>query len=337
MEFTDSLIIYLYSYFPAILLVLFFWWMDRFEREPFILVVFCFLWGAYGSGLLSYFWNTFFHLVLLKIEKESFLASDVLTTIITAPFVEEFTKGIVILVLLRLNKVDNITDGILIGIVIGLGFAASENVFYAMDRTLPTRGELAMWYNLWYRELHTTVLHASASAVWGGTIGYARYFKGFARFFMIATGFILAMVTHGFWNTLATVAGYIESAEIVRTVMNLELVVIFGMLTTLFLLSVKNESRVIIRELSEEHEKGIIPREHIGFFASLIRHPDRYRLPKAVKPSVYAQLGVRLAFRKDEYRHNPSDKLLIEIENLRERLKKAAEYRPDSLKLHYGR
>lgn len=337
MEFSDLLIIYLYSYFPAIMLGAFFWWMDRFERESLFLVVFCFLWGAYGSGLLSYFWNTFFHLFLLKLDKESYLASDVLSTIIVAPFVEEFTKGVIILILLKLNKVDNITDGILLGIIIGLGFAASENVFYAEDRTYATRGELAMWYNLWFRELHTTLLHACATAVWGGMIGYSRHFKGIAHYFMILNGFILAMVTHGFWNTLASISSHIQSADIVRTFMQLELVIIFGTLLTMFLLSVRDQSKLIIKELLEESEKGVIPKEHIGFFASLVRHPDRYKLPKNTTPKEYAHLGVRLAFRKHDYEHNPSTKLLLEIENLRERLRKSSEYKPDSLQLQYGR
>jgi len=334
----DTLIIYLYSYFPAIMLGGFFWWMDRFERESFILVLFAFLWGAFGAGMLSYFWNTFFHVALDIYQKDSYIANEMVVGVVIAPFVEELTKGIVILLLLKLNKVDNITDGILLGVIIGLGFAASENVHYARTVVFPSSGELAMWHNLWFREIHTTLLHASGTAVWGAMIGYSRYLKIPQKYFALVNGFILAIVTHGFWNFMASYVGSIQAeTNIIRFAMRAELFVIFGMLLTLFLVSVMNQSKIIITELKDEYDKGIIPEEHIGFFASLVRHPKRYKLPKSISPSEYAKIGVRLAFRKDEYHYNPSKILETEIENLREKLKLMSDYKPDSLQLRYGK
>lgn len=334
----DVLIIYLYSYLPAIMLGLFFWWMDRFEREPLPLVGFGFLWGAFGAGLLSYFWNTFFHIALDIYQKDSAVVNEMLVGVMVAPFVEELTKGFVLLMLLRLNKIDNVTDGILMGVVIGLGFAASENVHYALEVTYPSSGELAMWHNLWFREIHTTLLHASATAVWGALIGYSRFLRGLQRYFTWLNGFILAMVTHGVWNFLASYVGYVKTENnLVELFMRFELFLIFGMLLTLFLFSVKLQSRVIVRELVEEHKHGIIPLAHVGFFASLVRHPKRYDLPKNLQPTKYAMLGVRLAFRKNEYRHHPDKLLLQEIEQLRLALKAQSGYQPDSLQLNYGR
>lgn len=338
MSFSDTLIIYLYSYFPAIMLGLFFWWMDRFERVSLFIVAFAFLWGAFGAGMLSYFWNTFFDIALQIYQKDSAVANDMLVGVMVAPFVEELTKGCVILALLKLGKIDNITDGILLGVLIGLGFAAGENVHYAIAVIYPSSGELATWHNLWFREIHTTLLHASATAVWGALIGYSRNLKGVQHYFSLINGFVLAMVTHGFWNFLASYVGSVTAEHnVLRMIMRGELFVIFGMLLTLFLVSVRNQSHVIISELMEECDKGIIPLEHVGFFASLVRHPKFYKLPKETAPHDYARLGVRLAFRKNDYRYNPTKRLLLEIENLRERLKKASEYTPDSLQLRYGR
>lgn len=338
MSGADTLIIYLYSYLPAIFLGGFFWWMDRFERESFFLVVFTFLWGAFGAGLLSYFWNTFFHIALDIYQKDSALANDMIVSVLVAPFVEELTKGFIILVLLRLNKVDNITDGILLGVIIGLGFAASENVHYAVKVVYPSSGELAMWHNLWFREIHTTLLHASATAVWGAMIGYSRYLNGGQKQFAWVNGFVLAMVTHGFWNFLASYVGSIQAGtNVIRMVMRLELLLIFGMLLTLFLMSVRNQSRIIINELLAEHNRGIIPKDHIGYFASLVRHPKRYKLPQSVSPKEYARLGVRLAFRKHEYKFRQTASLANEILDLRTRLKELSDYKPDSLQLSYGK
>lgn len=337
MLFSDLLIIYLYSYFPAILLGAFFWWMDRFERESIFLVSGVFLWGAFGAGLLSVFWNTFFHVVLNVFQQGDPSVNDMLVSVLVAPFIEEFTKGIVILILLKLSQVDNITDGILLGVIIGLGFAASENVHYATTVVYPYSGELAMWYNLWFREIHTTLLHASATAVWGAMIGYSRQSRGFKSWIIVCNGFLLAMLTHGFWNFLASFVGFITSeTNVIRIAMRFELFFIFGALMTLFLVSVRKQSRIIIEELSEENDLGVIPQEHIGFFASMIRVPRRYKLPKKISAKDYAKIGVKLAFRKHDYRFNPSQKLKLEIDLLRNHLKAASEYVPDSLSLHYG-
>lgn len=336
MPFTDQLVIYLYSYLPAILLALFFWWMDRFEREPLLLIALAFIWGAFGAGLLSGFWNTFFHIILEIYESNQ--SNEILTAVIVAPVVEEFTKGIFVLFVLWLGSVDNLTDGILLGIVVGLGFAASENVYYAIDEVYPASGELAMWNNLWFREIHTTLLHASATAVWGGMIGYARRFRGGQKIFTLFNGYVLAMVTHAFWNFLASYAGMFESrVNLVEIVMKLELAAIFGFLMLLFVLSVMQESRIIACELMEECANGVLPPEHVAYFASLVRLPSKFSLPKKTHAGEYAKLGVRLAFRKRDYRFRPDGKLFDEIRELRTRLAIASEYQPDSLSLKYGR
>ncbi|MBF0106741.1 MAG: PrsW family intramembrane metalloprotease [Deltaproteobacteria bacterium] len=247
MSGTDTFIIYLYSYFPAIMLGAFFWWLDRIERESFFLVVFAFLWGAFGAGLLSFFWNTFFHIALEIYQKDNATVNDVLGGVVVAPFVEELTKGVLILVLLKLKKINNVTDGILMGVIIGLGFAASENVHYAKEVIYPRSGELAMWHNLWFREIHTTLLHASATAVWGALIGYSRNSKGLMTWFNLANGFVLAVMTHAFWNLMANYAGSVQGGvDLVSLVMRFELFVIFGMLLAMFLAPLKKQGEIVV-------------------------------------------------------------------------------------------
>lgn len=338
MPTTDLIIVYLYCYIPAVILMMFFWWMDRFEREPFYRVVVAFLWGAFGAGILSLFTNTFIHVALNVFQQNSQTANDMLGAVIVAPFVEELTKGIFIAALLLFNKVDNLTDGIVLGIAVGLGFAAEENVFYAVDKIYPTSGELAMWANLWFRELHTTLLHASATAVWGAFLGYSRNGRGWKKVFFIINGFILAVLTHGLWNFLATAHSYVKGDDsFINIVMRFELLMIFGALLALYFFSIRYQSRLIIRELKEESAKGLFPIEHIGFFASLVRHPKKYVLPQKISPRDYAHLGVKLAFRKEEYKNNPHDKLKREIDHIRQKLQDVVEYEPDSLNLIYGK
>lgn len=338
MSTLDVVIVVLYSYLPALAFGLFFWWLDRFERESLILCLVVFFWGAYVSGYLSFFFNTFISVYLDIYANNDRASNDIITAVMVAPLVEESTKGSIVLILYALGKVDNVTDGILFGVLSGLGFAASENVFYALDMTYKNSGEMAMWQNLWFRELHTTLLHASATAVWGAMISYARYFKGFSSYFTLLNGFVLAMVTHGLWNFIASMTRAMsDDPSLLEYVAKFELIFIGGFLLVLFLMSVRNESRIIVRELSEEAENGVLPREHVGFFASLVRHPKHFNLPKNIPYKHYAQLGVKLAFHKDEYRFNPTNKLQQQIRHLRQMLKQTGDYAPDSLNLHYGK
>lgn len=320
MSFLDFSILVLYSYVPALVLAAFFWWMDRFTREPWWLVSLAFLWGSVGAIVMSLVWNMRFDALLMGMEGAQ-STGDVLGTVLTAPLVEELNKGIFVLVLFYLRRIDSIADGLLLGVIIGLGFAASENVLYAFE-IHGASGQLAMWYNLWFREIHTTLLHASATAVWGAMIGYALKFGGFERIFMVINGFVLAVVTHAFWNLMATfISDYGASQRFIENLMRLELVLIFGFLLTLFFVLLKKQSRVIVDELLEESVQGALPLEHVGFFASLVRFPGRHDLPRHLNPRDYARLGVKLAFRKHDYRFRPDPDLMAEIRHLRAELK----------------
>lgn len=265
MSLIDLIIIYSYSYLPAIFLGAFFWWLDRFNRKSVYFLIFAFLWGAFGAGILSVFWNTFFHVALNAFQQGSADINDMITTVVVAPVVEELTKGLVILVFLKLSRIESVTDGILLGVVIGLGFAASENTYYATEVVYPYSGELAMWHNLWFREIHTTLLHASATAVWGAMIGYSRDCKGLRQALVLFIGFVLAAVTHGFWNFLASFVGTITSkVNLIQWAMRVELFFIFGMLLTLFLASMSRQRRMTFKELIRKHKLGI------GIFVMII-------------------------------------------------------------------
>jgi hypothetical protein len=168
-------------------------------------------------------------------------------------------------------------------------------------------------------------------------LGHTLSLRGFPRTFAVFNGYVLAVVTHGFWNFLATYVGSFGSRfNLIDLLMRAELFVIFGMLMTLFLVSVARESRIIINELLEESANGIVPEDHVGFFASMVRLPGKHELPKKILHGDYARLGVSLAFRKNEYRANPSRELLDEIQKLRARLAAASEYEGEKLSLRYG-
>jgi protease PrsW len=104
--------------------------LDLYEREPIPLLLAAFVWGAVAATTLSAIGNAGWGIVIARIGGPE-LASR-WTPALTAPFVEEILKGIgvVLIVLIARDEVDDVMDGFVYGALCGLGFAVVEDVFY---------------------------------------------------------------------------------------------------------------------------------------------------------------------------------------------------------------
>ena len=109
---------------PMVAMLIFIWWVDRYDREPLKYVFGAFLWGGFGAIALS---------ILGTDAGIRMLGGIVNTTefdfpaVVLAPFIEEFMKGLIVLFLLRFRQFDNVTDGLVYGAASGLGFGMTEN------------------------------------------------------------------------------------------------------------------------------------------------------------------------------------------------------------------
>jgi RsiW-degrading membrane proteinase PrsW (M82 family) len=88
---------------------------------------------------------------------------------VIAPLVEELAKSYGVFRVRRFMR--EVEDGIVYGAAAGLGFAATENLFYESDAFL-TNGAEAFILTAIVRTLSSALLHASASSVMG--LGIAR-------------------------------------------------------------------------------------------------------------------------------------------------------------------
>jgi protease PrsW len=104
--------------------------LDLYEREPIPLLVAAFVWGAVAATTLSAIGNAGWGVVVARLAGPEFASRW--TAALTAPFVEEILKGIgvVLIVLIARDEVDDVMDGFVYGAVCGLGFAVVEDVFY---------------------------------------------------------------------------------------------------------------------------------------------------------------------------------------------------------------
>ena len=162
----------LVAFIPALGYTLLVWWLDRYEREPFRLLVVAFFWGAVPAialaVLLEYRLGNPFAALDTVLLREFGMDS------LAAPVIEELAKGLALLLLFFLvrNEFDNVLDGIVYGAVIGFGFAMTENALYFID--LLRRGGADQFTNVaMLRLLLFGLNHAFYSAIVGAGFGLA--------------------------------------------------------------------------------------------------------------------------------------------------------------------
>lgn len=113
----------------AALGVWFFVWLDRWEPEPSYLLIGAFVWGAGIAGSISALVNRIVYQLTESLEAAAMYS---------APFIEETTKGLFIVVALLMTKrgraeLTSLTDAIIYGGMTGLGFAWIEHISYALQ------------------------------------------------------------------------------------------------------------------------------------------------------------------------------------------------------------
>ncbi len=111
-----------------------------------------------------------------------------------APFIEEALKAIVIVTLIRRNRIGFLVDAAIFGFAVGAGFAIFENLFYL--RALPDT-QLGTWI---VRGFGTAIMHGGATAV------FAVVSKAFLRhhadkpWLAVLPGFLVASIAHSVYN-----------------------------------------------------------------------------------------------------------------------------------------
>jgi len=203
------------AFTPAALYILPLMGLDRYDPEPFWLLSMAFAWGALVAVIISFFLNTIFGGAVYVGTGSAGLAS-VLSAVISAPVVEEGSKGIGLLILLIFFRryFDDILDGIVYGGVIALGFATVENVLYygqglnnAVEQYGFSSGALWSFLVLFsLRGILSPFAHVTFTSMTGIGCGVSREsHNGVVRFLMPIVGYIFAVVLHGIWNGLGIV------------------------------------------------------------------------------------------------------------------------------------
>ena len=115
----------------AIPVVAIIYYLDLYEREPRSIMIAALLWGGVAAVVLSMYTNTPLSEIIYKVTGDSGFTQD-WGAALTAPFVEEGFKllGVVLLISIARNELDDELDGFVWGAMVGMGFLLIEDTFY---------------------------------------------------------------------------------------------------------------------------------------------------------------------------------------------------------------
>lgn len=256
-----------FGFVPMFIFAYILYWTDRYEREPKILLGAVFFWGVAIAAGGAFIINTVLGLgVYVFTGSES--ATDMATGSVIAPIVEESLKGLAVLIVFLIfrREFDSILDGIVYAGIVALGFAATENTHYIYNFGYVDGGWEGLWFLVFVRVILVGWQHPFYTAFIGIGFAASRLSRsGFVKFIAPLLGFGVAILTHAFHNTFASLSGGLSGLALGTA---LDWTGWFFMF--LFMLwALSGERKLLKLHLQEEYTLGLIsaPQYHTAISA----------------------------------------------------------------------
>jgi RsiW-degrading membrane proteinase PrsW (M82 family) len=293
---------------PMLIYLFFLWKFDKNEPEPIKFVLLHFFYGATGAIVIGIIASKIFSFPIELFLKDT--NSSLFKTILIAPIIEELAKASLLFKTINNKRIDNLTDGLVYGGAIGLGFGMTENFLYfiAFGNSIETLLPIILM-----RTLFSAVMHTISTATVGGLMSSTKYFTKKKFLFTTIVALLIAMLIHFIWNLSVSF-----STTILIGILFIMLIILIFIIT--FYFSIKYEKKIIRKNLEDE-----IPKELLLQLIS----PNKLKHEWFVKPhqNNFIKLATKLAFRKHEVEISKRNNELYksEIEFLRKEIFKLIE------------
>lgn len=201
-----------FGFVPMFMFAAFVNWLDRYEKEPKLLLGAAFMWGVIVAGGGAYILNTAFGIGIYALTGSEG-AAEFGTTSIVAPIIEEALKGLAVLIVFLMfrHEFDSVMDGVVYGAVTAMGFAAIENVLYIYRNGYVEGGWEGFWVMVVIRVMLVGWMHPFFTAFTGIGLAIARMTRNLlVKLVAVPTGYAIAVVAHAFHNTFSGLIGGVE-------------------------------------------------------------------------------------------------------------------------------
>ena len=251
----------------AVIYLLFIRAIDLYEREPLRYVLPVFVWGFAVATTVSLVFNTLFQLTLSS--ATSVKTATFFTAVVSAPIVEESSKGLALLIIFfiaylmrrRTGVIEfaGVMDGIVYGAAVGFGFAIAEDLLYGLQYGLET---------FVVRRIFGGFAHASFTSLTGIGIGLIPWVQNRAlKVILPLLGLLGAILLHATFNLTATLLGPFAYLFVFLVVLTYIVVIIVWLYI---------ERRTIRDELQEEVQAGAITPQEYAILPSYFRRKAYY-------------------------------------------------------------
>jgi len=258
----------LFGFVPMFLFAAFVNWLDRYEKEPKLLLGAAFLWGVVIAGGGAFILNTAFGIGIYVLTGSEG-AAEVGTTSIVAPIIEEGLKGLAVLVVFFMfrTEFDSILDGVVYAGITAMGFAAIENVLYIYRNGFLESGWEGFWTLVFIRVLLVGWMHPFFTAFTGIGLAIARISPNtLVKIIAVPAGYAVAVMTHAFHNTFSSLIGG-EGGFLLGLIADY---LGYALMLGFIIWMIVNERNILKKNLREEVTIGMItPRQYntaISFF-----------------------------------------------------------------------
>ena len=239
-------------------------WIDRWEPEPRLALLFGFLWGAAASVAIALLVGLTIEIAAIATTGES--PGSFLQAALQAPIVEETAKGIGVLILFFATRkhFTGPVDGLVYAAIVAAGFAFTENIqYFAVALVEGGVGDLTATFFM--RAVLAPFAHVTFTALTGLAIGFAASRGGRAVIGWFSLGLIGAILLHALWNGSLF---FISSLESYALYFGLIQVPIFAVLIVMTVLVRRHEIRLTHARLGEYAAAGWFVPAEVDMLAS---------------------------------------------------------------------
>lgn len=259
---------FFFGFVPMFIFAAFVNWLDRYEKEPKILLGAAFVWGVVIAGGGAYIINTVFGIGLYMFTGSEGVA-EFGTTSVSAPIVEEALKGLAVLVVFLMfrKEFDSILDGIVYGGITAMGFAAIENVLYIYRNGFQESGWQGFWTLVFVRVVLVGWMHPFFTAFTGIGLAVSRISRNtLIKVIAIPAGYMTAVAAHSFHNTFSSVVGGDGGFFLGLIADYIGFAFMFGFIIWI----ISRERNILKKQLVEEVNNGLLSQKQyntaISFF-----------------------------------------------------------------------